>query len=228
MNTRVVVTGLGIIAPNGHGIDEFEAALRNGKSGIRFQPELAELKFGCHVAGVPEDYEAISAQYFTEEQLMSMNSGIKMACIAAADVWRDAGFEVPAADSDAVDWDTGAIVGTGVGGLDTVGERVVPFTDAKNVRRLGSTMVEQVMASGVSAKVGGLLALGNQVTTNSSACSTGTEAIVEAMQRIRDGLAKRMLAGGAEGATKYSWAGFDAMRVLNRKHNDAPEKLPGP
>jgi 3-oxoacyl-(acyl-carrier-protein) synthase len=228
MKTRVVVTGLGVIAPNGHGIDEYEAALRNGTSGIRFQPELAELKFGCQVAGVPRDYEEISGRYFTEEQLMAMNSGIKLACIAAVDVWRDAGFEVPADDSDVVDWDTGAIVGTGVGGLDTVGERVVPMTDAKNVRRLGSTIVEQVMASGVSAKIGGLLAIGNQVTTNSSACSTGTEAIFEAALRIRNGLAKRMLAGGAEGATKYSWAGFDAMRVLNRKHNDVPEKASRP
>ena len=47
MKRRVVVTGLGVIAPNGHGLDEYESALRNGKSGIRFQPELAELKFGC-------------------------------------------------------------------------------------------------------------------------------------------------------------------------------------
>jgi 3-oxoacyl-(acyl-carrier-protein) synthase len=61
--------------------------------------------------------------------------------------------------------------------MDTIGAKVVPLTDAGNVRRLGSTAVEQVMASGVSARVSGLLALGNQVTTNSSACSTGAEAI---------------------------------------------------
>ena len=91
------------------------------------------------------------------------------------------------------------MIGTGVGGLDTVGERLVPMTDAGKVRRLGSTIVEQVMGSGVSARVSGLLALGNQVTTNSSACSTGTEAIVEGAIRIRQGLAERMLCGGSEG-----------------------------
>ena len=79
------------------------------------------------------------------------------------------------------------MIGTGVGGLDTVGERLVPMTDAGKVRRLGSTIVEQVMGSGVSARVSGLLALGNQVTSNSSACSTGTEAIVEGATRIRHG-----------------------------------------
>ena len=66
-------------------------------------------------------------------------------------------------------------------------------------------------------------AAGNQVSTNSSACNTGTEAIIQAMQRIRNGHAIRMLAGGSEGHSHYIWAGFDAMRVLNRTMNDDPE-----
>jgi 3-oxoacyl-(acyl-carrier-protein) synthase len=96
------------------------------------------------------------------------------------------------------------------------------------VRRLGSTVVEQVMASGISARVSGLLALGNQVTTNSSACSTGSEAIVEGMLRIRQGLAERMVCGGSEGASHHIWAGFDAMRVLARHSNEAPERASRP
>ena len=228
MDNRVVVTGLGIVAPNGHGTAAYAQALRTGTSGIRFLPELAEMKFACQVAGVPQGIDELSERYFTEEQLMAMNSGIKYAGIAAIDAWRDAGLEVPPEDSDSVNWDTGAIIGTGVGGIDTIGERVVPMTDSGKVRRLGSTVVEQVMTSGVSAKVAGLLALGNQVTTNSSACSTGTEAIVEALYRLRRGDARRMLAGGAEGASPYVWSGFDAMRVLNRKSNDEPARASRP
>lgn len=227
MRKRVVVTGLGVIAPNGHGLEAYGKSLREGRSGIRFIPKLAELKFGCQVAGVPENYDEIAARYFTSEQLLAMNSGIKFACIAAADAWTDSGLKLPALDSD-VDWDTGAIVGTGVGGTDTLGQRLVPFTDAGNVRRLGSTIVEQVMASGTSAKISGLLALGNQVSTNSSACSTGAEAIIAAACRIREGYAKRMLAGGAEGDSPYNWAGFDGMRVLSRNFNEAPEKASRP
>jgi 3-oxoacyl-(acyl-carrier-protein) synthase len=228
MDNRVVVTGLGIVAPNGHGTANYTQALRQGISGIRFIPELAEMKFACQVAGVPQGVDELSERYFTEEQLMAMNSSIKYAAIAAIDAWRDAGLEVPAEDSDSVNWDTGAIIGTGVGGIDTIGERVVPLTNAGKVRRLGSTVVEQVMTSGVSAKVAGLLALGNQVTTNSSACSTGTEAIVEALYRLRRGDARQMLAGGAEGASPYVWSGFDAMRVLNRKSNDEPTRASRP
>jgi 3-oxoacyl-(acyl-carrier-protein) synthase len=104
----------------------------------------------------------------------------------------------------------------------------VPLVDAKKTRRLGSTAVEQVMASGISARVSGLLALGNQVTTNSSACATGVEAIAEGAWRIRAGRAERMLCGGAEVASPYIWAGFDSMRVLCRKFNDAPEKASRP
>ena len=79
------------------------------------------------------------------------------------------GLERPERDDDSVHWDTGAILGTGIGGMDTTADKVVPLTDAGKVRRLGSTAVEQVMASGISARISGQLALGNQVTTNSSA-----------------------------------------------------------
>jgi 3-oxoacyl-(acyl-carrier-protein) synthase len=157
-----------------------------------------------------------------------MNSSHRHAAIAAVDAWVDAGLARADNDDDRVDWDSGTILGTGIGGMDTTGERVIPLTNARKVRRIGSTAVEQVMASGVSARVSGLLALGNQVTTNSSACSTGSEAIAEGLQRIRQGLAERMLCGGAEGSSHYIWAGFDAMRVLCRKFNDAPEQASRP
>ena len=228
MTRRVVVTGLGIVAPNGVGLAAYEAALREGRSGIRFQDVMAEAGFAAQVAGVPQGVDAIAGSLFEESDLLAMNSGHRFASVAAIEAWTDAGLERPDPADDRVDWDSGAILGTGIGGMDTIGERVIPFVDAKKVRRLGSTCVEQVMASGISARVSGLLALGNQVTTNSSACSTGNEAIVEGLERIRHGKAKRMLCGGAEGASHYIWAGFDAMRVLCRTHNDAPEKASRP
>ena len=219
---------MGVVAPNGIGLSAFDAALRAGRSGLRHVPKLAELGFGCTVAGVPEGADAIAEAYFDADLLMAMNANHRYGAIAAVDAWVDAGFPRPDPADDHVYWEAGAVIGTGVGGLDTVGERLVPMTDAGKVRRLGSTIVEQVMGSGVSARVSGLLALGNQVTSNSSACSTGTEAIVEGATRIRQGLAERMLCGGSEGHSHYSWAGFDAMRVLSRRFNDEPEKASRP
>jgi 3-oxoacyl-(acyl-carrier-protein) synthase len=228
MTRRVVVTGLGVVAPNGNGVHDFELALRKGQSGLRANQAMEESGFGCRVAGVPQGVDAIAESMFDADVLLAMNSGHRYAAIAAVDAWTDAGLPRPARDDERVDWDSGCVLGTGIGGMDTIGERVVPLVQAGKVRRLGSTAVEQVMASGISARVSGLLALGNQVTTNSSACSTGSEALAISFERIRRGLAERMLCGGAEGASHYIWAGFDAMRVLCRAFNDEPEKASRP
>jgi 3-oxoacyl-(acyl-carrier-protein) synthase len=180
------------------------------------------------VGGVPDISDEVKHRYFSEEMLRALNSSMVYASIAAIDCWRDAGFVVPEPGSDEVDWDTGAIIGTGIGGVDTVGDWVVPRVNEGKVRRLGSATVEQTMASSVSACVGGLLALGGQVTTNSSACTTGTEAVVDAFHKVRAGRARRVIAGGAEGSSHYIWAGFDAMRVLARQSNDKPEAASRP
>ncbi len=84
------------------------------------------------------------------------------------------------------------------------------------------------MASGISAYLNSKLGCGNQVTTNSSACSTGTEAILMAYDRIRSGKAERMLAGSCGDSGPYIWGGFDAMRILPHKYNDDPEMASRP
>ncbi|MCC7039061.1 MAG: beta-ketoacyl-[acyl-carrier-protein] synthase family protein [Burkholderiales bacterium] len=226
-NQRVVVTGLGVLAPNGHGLDAYEAALRGGVSGIRFIPKLAEQNFACQVGGVPQGVDALQHGYLAADDLLAMNDAMIYAAIAGIDCWRDAGLREISPEAP-VDWDTGAIVGTGIGGMQTIGERLIPTVDKGRVRRLGSTMVEQVMCSAVSAKLGGLLALGGQTTTNSSACTTGTEAVIDAYHKIRTGQIARMIAGGAEGASHYTWSGFDGMKVLNSQSNDAPERASRP
>jgi 3-oxoacyl-(acyl-carrier-protein) synthase len=225
---RVVITGLGVIAPNGNGLRDFELALRKGQSGIRRIEAMEQANFACRVGGAPQGVDQLAQSTFQEDELLVMNMSHRYCSLAAIEAWTDAGLERPARDDDRVDWETGAILGTGIGGMDTTAEKVVPLTDAGKLRRLGSAAVEQVMASGISARVSGQLALGNQVTTNSSACSTGSEAISMGAERIRRGLAERMLCGGAEAASHYIWAGFDAMRVLNRNSNDEPEKASRP
>ncbi len=227
MTRRVVVTGLGVVAPNGTGVAEFETALREGRSGIRRNEAMAEHGFACQVAGVPLGVDELAEKAFDGELLLAMNQSHRYAALAALEAWQDAGLARRSPEA-VPDWVTGAILGTGIGGMDTIGARVVPLVDGKKVRRLGSTAVEQVMASGVSARVSGILALGNQVTTNSSACSTGTEAVIDGCLRIRQGLAQRMLCGGVEAASHYIWAGFDAMRVLAKSWNDEPERASRP
>lgn len=226
-SNRVVVTGLGVVAPNGVGVSEFHSAIRNGKSGIRFIPELNELQFSCQVAGVPPLSEEIKSTYFNDLTLKVLKStGIIYGCIAAIDAWRNAGFRFSKQDEEP-DWNAGCVFGTGLSGVEPLREAIYQV-DAKNVRRLGSRVVEQTMASGISAYLGGIMGLGNWVTTNSSACSTGTESVLMAYERIASGKAKIMLAGSCDSDGPYIWGGFDSMRVLNKNSNDAPEKASRP
>ena len=226
MNRRVVVTGLGVVAPNATGLEKFRSAIRAGKSGIEKIPLLGDLKFACQIAGIPDVSEELKHQYFDELTVKVLKStGIIYGCIAGIDAWKDAGFNV-SSDSD-IDWDTGCVFGSGLTGVDALRDAIYGV-DALKVRRLGSRVVEQTMASGISAYMGGILGLGNQVTTNSSACSTGSEAITMCYDRIKSGQANRMLAGSCDSEGPYIWGGFDSMRVLNRKSNETPEQGSSP
>ena len=225
MNKRVVVTGLGVVAPNGVGIAEFENSLRQGISGIRFQERLKELKFSCQLAGEPQISEQMLEEYFTPLQLRGLNcSGIVYGVIAGKDAWKDAGL---AAAEEVPDWESGIIFGTGLLGADKFRE-AIHLIDAGNTRRLGSTSVVQTMASGISAYLGGILGCGNQVTTNSSACTTGTESLLMGYDRIKYGKAKRMLVGSCSDSGPYIWGGFDAMRILPHQYNDRPTEASRP
>ena len=68
MSRRVVITGMGVVAPNGVGLEAYERALRNGTSGIRHFPLLDELKFACTVGGAPEGVDEIAEEYFDEDE----------------------------------------------------------------------------------------------------------------------------------------------------------------
>lgn len=222
MKNRVVITGLGVVAPNGVGLAAFSNAIKSGKSGITFHQALKDKGFSCCIGGIPEVSEEKKLEYLSSLQLRGFNStSILYGCMAAIDAWKDAGFTVD--ENSNTDFDSGLIFGTGTSGIEKFRESIYKIDDQK-VRRLGSTSVVQTMASGISAYLGGILGFGNQISTNSSACTTGTEAILLGFERIKSGKAKRMLVGSCSDSSLYSWGGFDAMRVMTYKHNDAPEK----
>jgi len=66
MDNRVVITGLGIVSPNGVGIDEFTKAIKNGTSGIEYHEELNELNFSCCIGGIPSVSEELKRNYFLQ------------------------------------------------------------------------------------------------------------------------------------------------------------------
>jgi 3-oxoacyl-[acyl-carrier-protein] synthase-1 len=222
VKNRVVITGLGVVAPNGVGLSAFTKAIKTGTSGITYHQHLNEKGFSCCIGGIPQVSEEKKLEYLTPLQLRGFNStSILYGCMVGIDAWKDAGFSVD--ENSVLDYDSGLIFGTGNSGIEKLREAIYKIDDQK-VRRLGSTSVVQTMASGISAYLGGILGLGNQVTTNSSACTTGTEALLLGFERIKNGKAKRMLVGSSSDSSLYTWGGFDAMRVMSYKHNETPEK----
>lgn len=227
MKKRVVITGLGVVAPNGVGFPAFTEAIKNGVSGISFMQELRDLNFSCQLGAQPTISEEKKREYLSELQLRNFNSsGILYGVIAGMDALKDAKLEPAKSEGEPL-WDLGIIFGTGTSGIEKFREAIYKIDD-KNVRRLGSTSVAQTMSSGVSAYLGGLIGAGNMVTANSSACATGTEALLMGYEHIANGKANYMLCGSTSDHGPYIWGGFDAMKVTTYKFNETPSEVAGP
>ncbi len=225
MDHRVVITGLGVVSPNGVGIPAFLHSIRNGVSGVRFVPQYEELRFNCQVAGQPVFEWDQLKNYIPETTFHGLKAiGIGYGIKAALDAWTDAGISI---DSELPRWETGCIFGSSVGDTEVV-KNVITKVDGKEARKLGSRIVEQIMISGITAYLSGRLALGNRTITNSAACATGTQAILMGYEYIKHGFARRMLVGSAEYVDSYIFGTFDSMRVLARKFNHHPEQASRP
>ena len=109
---RIVITGMGVLAPNAIGLDSFEEALRTGRSGIRFISQLEALNFGCRVGGVPPLDERVKESYFSPLTLKTLkSSGVIYGSIAGQMAWKDAGLTP--ANPEEPDWDSGCVFGSG-------------------------------------------------------------------------------------------------------------------
>jgi len=225
MSGRVVVTGMGVISPNGIGIPAFLHAIQNGISGIKFIQRYRDLNFSCQVAGMPAfEWESLK-NYISEvtfHGLKGTNIGYGLA--AALDAWADSGMPY---DTEVPRWETGCVFGNSIADSEAM-KNVIAKVDNKEAKKLGSRVVEQAMNSGVTSYISGRLGLGNKIITNSAACATGTQAILMGYEYIKHGYAKRMLVGSAEHVDTYVYGAFDSMRVLSRKYNDEPEKASRP
>ena len=225
MSRRIVVTGMGVVAPNGVGIPAFLNAIQNGVSGLKFIPLYEDLHLNCQVCGVPDFDFSHLKDYLTEVTFHGLKgSTIGYAIKAAADAWIDAGNTLYDGE---IHWETGCVFGNSVADTEAM-KRIISLVDARQSRKLGSRMVEQTMNSGSTAYITGLLGLGNRIITNSSACATGSQAVLMGYEYIKHGMAKRMLVGSNEYIDNYIFGAFDAMRILSRKFNQTPEKASRP
>ena len=223
LQKRIVVTGLGVISPNGIGKADFLKALKSGKSGIKFQKKMKDLNLRCQVAGIPPISERKLAAFASKYKLEHIvSTGIIYGCMAAVEAWKDAGLNFTSKD-EMPDDRSGCIFGTGSNGAEATIYQI-DYVNKHSGGKLNPDIPAQSLANAVSVYINQIIGFGNQVTTNSSACSTGTEGLLMAYQRIKNGLADRMLVGSSESNGAYVWSPFDAMFATAQGHNKTPKK----
>ncbi len=222
---RVVITGLGVVAPNGNNVPTFLDSIKKGKSGIRFNPDSEKHNFGSHVAGIPVIDETILENYFPKSTYKGLKgTSIKYAALSGIEAFLDAGLDMERKETD---WRMGCIYGQASSDL-LVAKDIINGVNKLSPRRMGSRYVSLYMTSGPCAFLTQLFAFGNHVSANSSACTTGSDSILSAYQLIKSGSADRMLTGSCEAASLFSWAPFEGMRITNTRSNEHPEKASRP
>lgn len=232
--TRVVITGLGICSPIGNGVKQFTTSLKKGVSGVRYHEILKRQNYRCHVGALPA-LEQAEIQAFTGRYgLVKMKgTGIVYGCMAGVEAWFDAGLSLLDSKSNQAAWESGCIFGTCTNGIDAI-DYGIGLVDTGNVRKMGGRTAQQAMNSGVSAYLGGIIGIGNQLSTNSSSCITGVESAMEGVNRIRQNKAKIVLVGSSESSHHNVWGGYDGMTLyddfyaLAKGYNDQPEKASCP
>ncbi|HXG68132.1 MAG TPA: beta-ketoacyl-ACP synthase II [Blastocatellia bacterium] len=214
---RVVVTGIGIIAPVGVGREAVWSALRQGRSGISRIEEFAAANLKTTIAGVCRDFHP--QEYFDEREMTRLDRVSQLALAAAQMAARDARLEDGQLDS----YDTGVIIGTGFGGQSSVEEFCGAFFANGQGRRSAIAIPKSMYNAPASNIAIRLKARGPNITV-STACSSGANAIGQAAHMIRYGQAERMLAGGADApVTPVVMDAWKDMRVLSTR-NEPPER----
>jgi 3-oxoacyl-[acyl-carrier-protein] synthase II len=219
---RVVITGLGTVNPCGLTVQETWQNLLSGKSGISTIDRFDVSEYACRIAGQVRGYN--SDLFIDKKEQKKMDIFIHYALGAAAEAWKDAGYEgveLTKAERERF----GTYIGSGIGGLNTIWEEANGF---RGPRRISPFFIPSLiinLASGFASIKYGLQGPNSAVAT---ACATGTHAIGDAARLIMTGYADRMMTGGADSVVNpLGVGGFAAMRALSTR-NDDPERASRP
>tara|TARA_R110002072_G_scaffold136308_1_gene278680 strand:- start:3115 stop:4371 length:1257 start_codon:yes stop_codon:yes gene_type:complete len=227
---RVVVTGLGLVTPLGTGVEFVWDQLINGKSGIRAVTGVDVSDLPSRIAGQPSAGPYASGGFSADEWLLpkeqrKIDRFILYGMAAAQQAIEDSGW-VPQGDEQS--WRTGVMIGSGIGGLETIAEGAITIKE-RGPRRLSPFFIPGALINLISGQVSikhGFRGPNHAVVT---ACSTGAHALGDAARLIALDDADVMVAGGAEAAvSRLGMAGFSASRALSTSFNDTPEEASRP
>jgi len=227
---RVVATGMGVVCPLGIGVEQVWRRLINAESGIRAIQSFDVSDLSSKVAGqIPPGTRSEGGldvgEWISAKDQRKMDRFIQFALIAAAEAIEDSGWQP---DNEEDRCATGVMIGSGIGGLQTIADSAVLLHEGK-ARRISPFFIPSALINLASGHVSiryGFKGPNHAVVT---ACATGVHAIGDAARLVGYGDADVMIAGGAEaGVCPLGIAGFCASRALSTGFNDCPERASRP
>jgi 3-oxoacyl-[acyl-carrier-protein] synthase II len=227
---RVVVTGMGIACPLGLGVEHVWQRLINGESGISAIQAFDCKDLPCKVAGqVPPGTKAGGrldiAEWIPVKDVKKMDRFIHLALVAATEAVEDSCW-LPETEDDRCA--TGVMIGSGIGGLQTIFEASLQVSQGK-ARRLSPFFIPSALINLSSGHLSIKYGFKGPNHSAVTACATGVHAIGDAARLIMWGDADVMVAGGAEAAVcELGIAGFCASRALSTGFNDRPPEASRP
>ena len=218
---RVVVTGMGTISPLGNDLPTTWAGIMEGRSGVatitKFDTTGYRTTIGAEVKDLnPKDH-------FSAKEARRMDPFVQFALIATREAMRDANLELP----DGLKERGAVIIGSGIGGIGTVTQQTIVLHE-RGPSRVSPFLIPMILPETAASMVAIEFGLKGPNMAVVSACASSANAIGEACEMIRSGVADIAVGGGTEaGVVNVSIAGFSAMRAISER-NDEPERASRP
>ena len=211
---RVVITGFGAITPLGLSVAETWSGLLAGRSGVDAVRAFDASELRTTFAGQIKGFNA--GDYMDYKEARRLDPYIQFALAATKEAVADAGLDF----SQEIPGRVGVIVGSGIGGIQTMIENSA-VVEKRGLRRVSPFFIPNLLVDSAAGKIAIEYGLHGPNFAVVNACASGTAATGEAFEVIRRGDADVMLAGGAEAAVvPIVMAGFDVMGALSQRNDD--------
>lgn len=212
---RVVITGIGTLTPIGNNTSAYWDGLLNGVSGAGpitlFDASKFKTRFACELKG----FDAL--QYLEKKEARKVDRYTQIALAASDEAVLDAGIDKATMNPDRI----GVVFASGIGGLITFQEEVINFAKGDGTPRFNPFFIPKMIldiAAGHISMRHGFRGPNFAVT---SACASSTNAIMEAFNLLRLGMADIIISGGSEAVVSESGiGGFNAMKALSERNDD--------
>jgi 3-oxoacyl-[acyl-carrier-protein] synthase II len=218
---RVVITGMGVIAPNGIGVENFWDSLVHGRSGIKTISRFDVSSYPSKIAGEVQDFDPTDYMNSKSARRMDRFSQFGVACSRMA--LADSGIVLKQISQDSI----GVAVGSAIGGLPHAEEQHSIFLD-KGLKRVYPLFCTRLFVGSCMNNICIELGIKGPCYAMSAGCATGPDNIGLAFNMIRDGKIDLMLAGAVEAPlTPLTFSSFTLIGILSTK-NKLPDQTPMP